>query len=480
MAKKKPIIKRSTYSVRDMQIMNRPRLRIKASYDTADSTDNANHWANADSLSIRMLNSVGVRQTLRNRARYEVKNNSYALGIEKTIVNDTIGRGPRPQIISASRELSNAIENAFVNWARSVNFYEKLRIARAARNHDGEAFLLLSNNPKNEFETLDVRLIEAEQIATPYYVDDKENAVDGIIYDEWGNPVIYHLLNTHPGDLLYTTEKRDIGAGNIIHWFTSNRPGLCRGIPEITPALNLFAMLRRFTLATLTAAETAASVAAVLKSDAPAIEDADLPNPLEEIDLPRGTMMTLPAGTSLQQFAAEHPNTTYSEFKHEILNEIARCLNMPYNIAACNSSSYNYASGRLDHQTYYKSIKVDQSYCETKVLAPIFWNWFEEWVLANGKGFDYNDMRLEWYWDGMEHVDPSKEANAQETKLKNMTTSLATEYARVGKDWLSELEQISTERTEMKRLGLEFPTDNPAQRFPAPAQPQQDEDEDGK
>lgn len=476
MAKKKPVRNRQTYSAREMQLLNRPRLRIKASYDTADATDNANHWANADSLSTRMLNSTGVRQTLRNRARYEVKNNSYALGIEKTLVNDTIGRGPRPQIISDSRDLSNTIETAFVNWARSINFFEKLRVARAARNHDGEAFMLLSNNPLNEYESLDIRLIEAEQIATPYYVDVNENAVDGIIYDQYGNPLIYHLLDTHPGDLAYTTEKRDIAAPNIIHWFQSNRPGLCRGIPEITPALNLFAMLRRFTLATLTAAETAASVAAVLKSDAPAIEDADLPNPLEEIDLPRGTMMTLPAGTSLQQFAAEHPNTTYSEFKHEILNEIARCLNMPYNIAACNSSSYNYASGRLDHQTYYKSIKVDQSYCETKVLAPIFWQWFEEWVIENGRGMDYSKLRLEWYWDGMEHVDPAKEANAQETKLKNMTTSLATEYAKVGKDWLSELEQIAGERAEMKRLGLEFPTDNPARMLPAPQQQEENDD----
>jgi hypothetical protein len=31
------------------------------------------------------------------------------------------------------------------------------------------------------------------------------------------------------------------------------------------------------------------------------------------------------------------------EFKKEILNEIARCLNMPFNVAAGNSSGYNYA-----------------------------------------------------------------------------------------------------------------------------------------
>ena len=49
----------------------------------------------------------------------------------------------------------------------------------------------------------------------------------------------------------------------------------------------------------------------------------------------------------------QKPSTTYAEFKKELLNEIARCLNMPFNVAAGNSSGYNYASGRLDHQTYF-------------------------------------------------------------------------------------------------------------------------------
>ena len=62
------------------------------------------------------------------------------------------------------------------------------------------------------------------------------------------------------------------------------------------------------------------------------------------------------------QVEPKQPTTTYAEFKKEILNEIARCLNMPFNIAAGNSSGYNYASGRLDHQTYFKSIRVDQAF----------------------------------------------------------------------------------------------------------------------
>ena len=34
---------------------------------------------------------------------------------------------------------------------------------------------------------------------------------------------------------------------------------------------------------------------------------------------------------------------------------------MPLNIAAGNSSGYNYASGRLDHQAFFKAIRIDQA-----------------------------------------------------------------------------------------------------------------------
>lgn len=60
-----------------------------------------------------------------------------------------------------------------------------------------------------------------------------------------------------------------------------------------------------------------------------------------------------------------------------------------------------------------------------------------------------------WFWDGQEHVDPAKEANAQEKRLLNKTTTLATEYARQGKDWETELRQIAKERTLMKELGID-------------------------
>ena len=130
----------------------------------------------------------------------------------------------------------------------------------------------------------------------------------------------------------------------MLHYFRCDRPGQIRGIPDITPALPLFAQLRRFTLAVLAAAETAADFAGILYTDAPANGEADAAEPFEPIELEKRMLLTMPGGWKMAQMQSEQPATTYAEFKKEILNEIARCLNMPFNVAAGNSSGYNYAS----------------------------------------------------------------------------------------------------------------------------------------
>jgi len=44
-----------------------------------------------------------------------------------------------------------------------------------------------------------------------------------------------------------------------------------------------------------------------------------------------------------------------------------------------------------------------------------------------------------WHWDGREHVDPKKEADATNVRLSNGTTSFAREYAAQGLDWEQEM-----------------------------------------
>jgi len=59
-----------------------------------------------------------------------------------------------------------------------------------------------------------------------------------------------------------------------------------------------------------------------------------------------------------------------------------------------------------------------------------------------------------WFWPGREHVDPAKEATAQEKRLKNQTTTMKAEYARQGLDWDEEMRQLGREQKLREELGL--------------------------
>ncbi|MEY4177167.1 MAG: hypothetical protein RLY70_741 [Planctomycetota bacterium] len=169
---------------------------VRARYDAAvTSDDNRRHWAHADGLSANAANSAMVRRTLRNRARYETANNSYARGIVLTLANDVVGTGPRLQLTTSDAAANFRIERAFMSWAKAVRLAEKLRTMRMARATDGEAFAILTSNPRLPTEIqLDVRLIEADQVTTPHLLPLSPTAVDGIVFDAFGNPQEYHVL----------------------------------------------------------------------------------------------------------------------------------------------------------------------------------------------------------------------------------------------------------------------------------------------
>jgi len=437
--------------------MPRPQRNAAAGYDAAQTTaDNRRHWANADGLSARAANSPEVRRKLRMRSRYETDNNSYLRGIIRTLANDVIGTGPRLQVRTNDSALNKRVSDLFEAWSLAIGLAEKLRTMRQSKAVDGESIGLLKTNRRLSTPvTLDITPIEADQCATPGLFFPDPQSIDGIEFDEDGNPAFYTILKSHPGDLFSIDPDFDtVPARLVIHWFTADRPSQCRGVPEGTASLELFAQLRRFTLATIAAAETAADFAAMLETEAPpegCETDAD---PFEELEITKRMMTVLPSGSKLNQLKAEHPSTTYPDFKRENISEAARPWSMPYNIAACNSAGYNYSSGRLDHQTYFKAIGIEQYQCETVVLEPIFNAWITEAIAAGVIPKLADGYPHQWFWDGNLHVDPSKEANAQATLLENNTTTLADEWAAKGHDWREKLLQRAEEIRFMAENGI--------------------------
>jgi len=454
--------------------------QIQARYDVSRSTDeNENLWKYVDSLSAAEANNPTVRKTIRERARYEVANNSYAYGIVETLAADTIG--PEVQLQLGDSDLAQKTEREFQAWARAVNLWAKARTMRRAKTVDGEAFGLLVTNRKVKHRVkLDVKLMECDMVES-WTGMQNDLEIDGIRFDAEGNPVKYRVLNTHPGD--YRRFMKSLAgdwtpAEYVLHYFREIRPGQVRGISEITPALSLFGELRIFTKAVIMAAARAAEISGVMQTDLlPENVAAELADPLTMIEIARNNLVSLPEGWKLAQLKAEQPATTYAMFKREIISEAARCISMPRNIAACDSSDYNYASGRLDHQTYDRGIEVERAEIKHDVLDRVYAAWLSEYRITSrltpGQIAELEDH--EWHFAGRGHVDPAKEAKADDSRLHNGTLTYSRYWANHGADWKRETGQWIKERIESETAWNKARSDaglDPAPFPCAEAQPQ--------
>lgn len=453
---------------------------LRAAFDAAATTrHNQKHWAAADNLGPLASTMQATREIIRRRARYEVlQSNSYAKGMVSTLSNDTIGSGPALQMRTGNRPRDKQLERAWNRWAREIKLADKLRQMRQTKACDGEAFArIVTNRRLRHAVKLDVIPFEGDlvcDIAPSTMSPDPKNA-DGILCDELGNPTTYRVLKHHPGDVSIGLAKADfeeVPAEQIIHWYNADRPGQRRGVSEFAPALPLFAHLRAYTLAVLSAAEIAAQFSAVLQTTSPAIEpDANDDDDFGSVELERGMMTRLPAGWELKQMLANQPVATYEMFKAELLNEIARCLNMPYNIAAGNSSKYNYSSGRLDHLIYWRAIRIEQTRIEDEILERIFEAWLREY-LAEKSGISPASIDLDlydhyWAWDAGESIDQVKDAQATSMEVNNHQRTLRDVCARSRQDWEDVLEQRAAEIARMRALGIPIPGGQPIPQDPA-------------
>lgn len=421
-------------------IIVRQERNIEARYDAAQTTDEfKNYWAAADGLDADSANSRAVRQTLTKRSRYEVANNGFSDGMVQTHANFLVGLGPKLRMQTNNTGFNQVVERAWTRWANAIQLRRKLWCMAHAKVQDGEAFGILRNNPRlRDAIKLDFVLVETEQCQTPYLPYLVAGYVDGIKFDEFGNAEYYDILKYHPGGqwgFQSTLEPEQVPAKYVAHWFTLRRPGQHRAVPEFRSTLNTGASSRRWREATVSAAETAADVALALTTNMTANGEVDTADPYSTSQLTKRTIMAMPAGYDAKQITAEHPNAQYSEFNKAQINEQARPKSMPFNVAACDSSGSNYASGRLDYQVWFASLDVEREDGNQLVLDVVFPLWWERAVEAFGWSAPPQVPDHVWDWPKHPVADVQAESDSNDKNLKNGTATLSQIYSEAGEDF---------------------------------------------
>lgn len=445
--------KQRTDQKADINAVANQLIRVRAGYDAArDGDEYKNIWTNADVYDADSAHSRTVREKLVKRSRYEINNNGFSDGIAQTYATDVVGVGPTLRMQTGSTGFNQMVELQWSLWCKAVQFRRKLWCQAHAKHSDGESIAVIRRNPRNGHTIpLDVVLYETEQCQTPFLPYGIVGYIDGIQFDQYGNPQTYDILRFHPGSADSTgldLIPEQVPANRVLHWFKMRRPGQHRAVPECASTLNLGAAARRWRESNLAAADMAADYSLVIKTQTTA-DDADPVAPFSTMDVAKRQMAFLPMGWDANQLKSEFPTATYEAFHKSLINEQARPKSMPFNKAACDSSSYNYASGRLDHQTYYASLDVDREDCNDLVLDPLFGVWFD-WAIKEF-GWLGGDPELvgplaklhSWDWPKHRVADVESEANANETKLKSAQIFIHRLYTDSGMDFEDEIQQAA-------------------------------------
>lgn len=449
--------------------------RLESRYETARHLPSQRGlWANADGMSANALNDFGTRYRLRNRSRYEDQNNGYYSGLIGDRANETIGTGPRLQMGLEQDEAARLIEQRWKAHCESIGLLDKLLVLDETETRDGETFGLLFNNPvlPEESPQTDLRLYEADQCHTPDLAFNETQAVDGIRFDAAGNPVEYHFLRQHPGDIglasLSPLEYDRYPAGRVIHFFKPKRPGQARGVPGAQSSLSLYGMTRAYTAATLATAQRQATLGGTVESqeqlaygDDEEGDGAVEIKPGEMVPIGGTEFWSLPAGVTAKPFDPTQPTTRYGEFKNEVVTEAGRPINAPRSVSTGSAAEYNYSSGRLDQQQWQRAIRIRRHRLVTLVLNRLFRAWLREALLIPGflpAGLPpVAEWSWTWRWPGFVSIDPVKDATANQIALESGQTTLDRVCGEQGEDWAEVLEQRARERKKALSLGLPDP-----------------------
>jgi capsid protein len=413
---------------------------VKARYATAQTTDsNKNNWTFADRMSARAAYDPAMRLTLRTRSRYLEETNSIYAGMIQTAAAHVVGSGPRLQVLTSNRSLNAEIEKQWANWAEEVNLVEKLYTAVATEWRDGEVFAMRSADYSLSVP-LDVLLFEADQVQSPF-IGIEPSIEDGVRLARNGKPLEYYFLDHHPGGRWpnVTMNGDWYPADNVCHLMQPSRPGQVRGIPRCAPALDDYALLDRYRLATLEAAESAALFAILITTTGPNIVPAQaVGDPYQTMQLRRNMMTFLADGQSMQQIKPEHPTQNHDSYVMSLLTQIARCSGMPYSLAAGTSRDSNFASAKMDViNTWAPVVRRTQKRTTSQLVKKFF-----KWFVASLPAVD-EIVPHRFDWDNLPVADEGSQAEAAATRLNNGLSTLPIEYGLLGKDFDSSIVQAS-------------------------------------
>lgn len=208
-----------------------------------------------------------VRSELVRKSRWFEKNDPLANRLAEVFVEFTVGAyGPPMSPASGDEEWNQRATDWLEEWSPLADLTTRfgyggiMTTAAWRRFFDGEFFILKTKGERNQPR---LQGISAHRVATPDNLFDQEGKtiIDGVKIDKRGRPIGYYIQEGFDSDE-FTFRTAD----EVIHIFEPESPGQYRGLPMLTPIMNLLHDWNDLLMFEMKAAKDAASITNIYKT----------------------------------------------------------------------------------------------------------------------------------------------------------------------------------------------------------------------
>lgn len=401
---------------------------------------------------------------------------------------------------------NNKIETAWREWSKKRNctvngedsLYGVCRLGLRSTARDGGLLLQKIVDPEVNDFSFALRMVEVDHLDHNYNVvrSNQNKVVMGVEKNGYGKTVAFHLLERHPGDLLFGASpysRHRVEAEDWIHFFVKERVTQCVGVPWAAPVMLRMHHLEQYELAELVASRAAANKGGYFTSErgdqyTGEKEETSTATGTEETggtlsDSEPGQYDELPPGMSFVPYDPTHPTSQYGQFTRDAKLGISSGLDMSYATLVGDLTEVSFSSirsGFIDERETFKKL---QSIMIENVLCEIFESWLEVQLTTGKLGLPMSQFdRLNqpcfkgrrWDW-----VDPLKDVQAKVLERQHgLTTSAAIIAESDSEDDVEETYmQLAAENKLQSKYGLELGEVKPAPVGAPKKAPKDDEEE---
>lgn len=445
------------------------------------SADWITSGASADSEIITAL------KPLRNRSRDLCRNNDYAKGAVRTIVNNVIGKGvtlqsqvKRQRASDYDDRINTMIEEAWLDWGKAkychtagkLGFTDIERLIVRSLVESGEVLVrIVRKSFGGSPVPISLEVIESDQLCDDHSLGYSGlNLIRlGVEVNEWQRPQAYWLYQNHPGDYQFGHSYAGgrlirVPADEIIHLFLCDRPGQTRGIPWFHAALMRLRHVGGYEEAELVAARAQANVMGFIQTPDGDLIAQGVDNNQRQKYLSPGAIEVLAPGETFEGFAPTRPNTGFDPFIRMMLRGVAASLGLSYESLSRDFTNTSYSSARTSVQEERDNYQIIQDWVISNFHQKVFEVWLEAAVMSGSLPLPKYEVmpsfyhKQKWTPRGWQWVDPQNEVAANKEAIKAGFTSLSQVVARTGGSVEDVLMARKRELDLAKSLGLSFDT----------------------